>query len=545
MKTKYWALTVFAIAALSLSACGPAALSTVGLVPTNNTSASASTSALTNVAAPTTSNAPAPLAATGSVSDLEATLEQIYAQVNPSVVAIDVIEGTSSSGQFPQGHPSVPSGALGSGFVWDKDGHIVTNNHVVAGASKISVTFYDGTIVPATLVGTDPDSDLAVIKVNMPADQLQPITLGDSTQVKVGQLSVAIGNPFGNQNTMTVGFISALARSLPTRNGTSQRGSYTIPDVIQTDTAINPGNSGGVLTDDQGHVIGVTAAIDSQSGSGSGVGFAIPAVIVQKVVPELISSGKFEHTWLGISGRSLIPDFATAMNLKSDQRGVLIGEVTSGSPAEKAGLKGSTTDFSLDGQTTQVGGDVITAIDGQTVKTFDDLVTYLARSTKVGQTVKLTVLRDGQSQSVEVTLAARPATPSTSAQAVPQQINPNVTISGPWLGIQGLSITSDVASAMNLKSDQQGVLIEQVLTDSPAERAGLKAGTKTTTLNGQDITIGGDVITALDGRSVTSMQQLQRALQRYTADQKITLTILRDGKSQDVPVTLAARPVVQ
>jgi len=548
MKTKYWFLTVFAVAALSLSACGPAALSTVGLAPTNNTAAATSTTALTNVAAPTTNTAAAPLAATGSVSDLEQTLEQIYAQVNPSVVAIEVVENASVSGfgNLPQGHPSVPSGALGSGFVWDKDGHIVTNNHVVAGASKISVTFYDGTIVPATLVGTDPDSDLAVIKVNMPADQLQPITLGDSTQVKVGQLSVAIGNPFGNQNTMTVGFISALARSLPTtRSSNSQSGSYTIPDVIQTDTAINPGNSGGVLTDDQGHVIGVTAAIDSQSGSGSGVGFAIPSVIVQKVVPELISSGKYEHTWLGISGRSLIPDFATAMNLKSDQRGVLVGEVTSGSPAEKAGLKGSTKDFSLDGQTTQVGGDVITAVDGQTVKTFDDLVTYLARSTKVGQTVKLTVLRDGQSQSIEVTLAARPVNETTTSQAAPQQINPNITISGPWLGIQGLSITSDVASAMNLKSDQQGVLIEQVLTDSPAERAGLKAGTKTTTLNGQDITIGGDVITAIDGRTVTSMQQLQRALQRYTVDQKVTLTILRDGQSQDVTVTLAARPVVQ
>jgi S1-C subfamily serine protease len=365
--------------------------------------------------------------------------------------------------------------------------------------------------------------------------------------VKVGQLSVAIGNPYGNQNTMTVGFISALARSLPTtRSGASQSGSYTIPDIIQTDTAINPGNSGGVLTDDQGRVLGVTAAIDSQSGSSSGVGFAIPSAIVQKVVPELIKSGKYEHTWLGISGRSLIPDFATAMNLKSDQRGVLVGSVTAGSPAEQAGIQGSTQDFTLDGQTTQVGGDVITAIDNQTVKTFDDLVTYLARSTTVGQTVTMTVLRNGQSQSIKVTLAARPAADtSTSSQAAPQPINPAVPTTGPWLGIQGLSISADIASAMNLKSDQTGILVEQVLTDSPAERAGLKAGTQTTTVNGQDFTIGGDVITAIEGRPVTSMQQLQRSLQRYQVDQKITLTILRDGQSQDVTVTLAARPAVQ
>ncbi len=451
----------------------------------------------------------------------------------------------------------MPSGALGSGFVWDKDGHIVTNNHVVAGATKISVTFYDGTIVPATLVGTDPDSDLAVIKVNMPADQLTPITLGDSTQVKVGQLSVAIGNPYGNQNTMTVGFVSALARSLPTsrNDASSQTGSYTIPDIIQTDTAINPGNSGGVLTDDQGKVIGVTAAIDSQSGSSAGIGFAIPSVIVQKVVPELISSGKYEHTWLGISGRTLIPDFATAMNLKSDQRGILVGDVTSGGPADKAGLKGSTQDFTLDGQTTQVGGDVITAIDGQPVKTFDDLVSYLARSTTVGQTIKLTILRNGQSQDVEVTLAARPAAQAqTQAQVTtPNQSqinpfgnqNPSTPLNSAWLGIQGTTVSSDVASAMNLQSDQQGVLVEQVLADSPAQRAGLQAGTQTVTLAGQDVVVGGDVITAVDGRTVTNMQQLQRVLQRYTADQKITLTILRDGQSQDVSVTLAARPVVQ
>ena len=551
MKTKSLSITLLVALAVFVSACGSTALG-VSAVPNTSTAvnntAPANNPVVANSSAPASSSAPiASSPAAGSVTDLEQTLEQVYTNVNPSVVAIDVVEGGSSVSGLPSNHPSVPSAqALGSGFVWDTAGHIVTNNHVVAGATKISVTFYDGTIVPATLVGADPDSDLAVIKVNASADLLKPITLGDSTQVKVGQLAIAIGNPFGNQNTMTVGFISALARSLPvSARATATGGSYTIPDVIQTDAPINPGNSGGVLTDDQGRVLGVTAAIDSQSGSSAGIGFAIPAVIVQQVVPDLIATGKYEHSWLGISGRTLIPDLATAMNLTSDQRGVLVGSVTAGSPAEKAGVQGSTKDFTLDGQTTQVGGDVITAIDNQPVKTFDDLVSYLARSTKVGQTVKLTVLRNGQAQSIDVTLEARPAVSDQSSQVLPNLPGNTVPSSGAWLGIQGLTVTSDIASAMNLKSDQPGVLVEQVLTDSPAEQAGLKAGTKTVTLNGQDVLVGGDIITAIDGRAVTTMQQLQRAIQRAGIDQKVTLTILRDGQSQDVAVTLTARPVVQ
>ncbi len=551
MKIRTLSITLLVAIALMLSACSAATLSTAAAA---NPPASATTGQAT---APVAVAPSGPVAAAGSITDLQQTLENIYAQVNPSVVAINVIEnaaaGNQGFGGLPQGHPNVPATALGSGFVWDKQGHIVTNNHVVDGASKVSVTFYDGTIVPATVVGTDPDSDLAVIKVDVPADQLQPVTLGDSTQVKVGQLAVAIGNPFGNQNTMTVGFISALARSLPVDNSTSGlSGSYTIPDVIQTDAPINPGNSGGVLTDDSGKVVGVTSAIDSPVRASVGIGFAIPSVIVGKVVPELIKSGKYEHSWIGISGRTLIPDLATAMNLKSDQRGVLVGDVATGSPAEKAGLRGSTQNFTLDGQTVQVGGDVITAIDNQPVKTFDDLVAYLARSTTVGQQVTLTILRDGQTQTVNLTLAARPASNTQSATALPQVPSlptvPNNRGNGTgavWLGIQGLTLTPDLAQAMNLKSDQQGVLVEQVVADSPAQRAGLQAGSTTTTLNGQDIQIGGDVITAFNGQPITSMQQLQRAVQRAGADTTVTLTVLRNGKSMDISVTLAARPVVQ
>ena len=560
MKSKLWFVTIVMIAALALSACSSAAPSTTA---STAPAAAAPASNLQAVAAVSSAPVAKSSVAIGSISDLEATLEQIFAQVNPSVVAIEVVEkaGTTTSipffgnpGQNPgQGVPQAQ--ALGSGFVWDKDGHIVTNNHVVDGAAKISVVMSDGTTVPATVVGNDPDSDLAVIKVNLPADQLQPVKVADSKQVKVGQLAVAIGNPFGHENTMTVGFVSAIGRSIPADGGTSNV-SYTIPDVIQTDAAINPGNSGGVLVDDQGQVLGVTAQIDSPVRASVGIGFVIPSNIVSKVAPELIKSGKYEHTWLGISGGSLIPDLATAMNLKSDQRGALVNQVTSGSPAEKAGLHGSTQQTSINGENVNVGGDVIVAIDGQPVKTFDDLVAYLTDSTSVGQTVTLTILRNGQQQDVKVTLEARPAAAARQQQfqqlpQLPQ--NPQApqgpqaprrgnTTGQPWLGIQGLSITPDIVGDLGLPSDQTGVLVESVRSNSPAEQAGLKGGNKSVTINGQDVMAGGDVITAIDGQAVTGMNDLLGALQQTKVGQKVTLSIVRDGQQQDVTVTLAARP---
>jgi serine protease Do len=561
MKSNSMFVTVVMLVALTLAACSPAALSpTVGAAPAAPV---ASASNLQPVAAVNSAPVSKSAAVIGNVADLEATLEQIYSQVNPSVVAIEVVESASATSGLPFGHPQLPQGqgqpqaqALGSGFVWDKDGHIVTNNHVVAGADKISVTFSDGTTVPATVVGNDPDSDLAVIKVDYPADQLQPVTLADSTQVKVGQLAVAIGNPFGHENTMTVGFVSAIGRSIPADGGTGSV-SYTIPDVIQTDAPINPGNSGGVLTDDQGNVMGVTAQIDSPVRASVGIGFVIPSSIVGKVVPELIKSGKFEHTYLGISGGSMVPDLATAMNLKSTQRGALVGKVTAGGPAEKAGLHGSDQQTTINGENVNVGGDVIIAIDGQPMKNFDDIVAYLARATTVGQTVTLTILRDGQQQDVKVTLEARPAAAPVAQldQQAPNSQSPNLpqiptvpqqrrgnTAGQPWLGIQGLSITPDVVDALGLSANQTGVLVESVRPSSPAEQAGLQGGTKTVTIGGQDVMAGGDVITAIDGQAVTSMNDLLSALQQSKVDQKVTLTIDRNGKSMEVTVTLAARP---
>jgi 2-alkenal reductase len=259
------------------------------------------------------------------ISAYQGTLEKIYTAVSPSVVNIRVVQKVDASNaattQIP-GFPffNLPQGqqpeqqyqrALGSGFVWDQDGHIVTNNHVVSGADKIEVTFSNGTIVSATLVGADPDSDLAVLKVDVPADQLHPVQIGDSNAIKVGELAIAIGNPFGLEGSMTTGIISAVGRSLPADENSLQ--SYTIPDVIQTDAPINPGNSGGVLIDAQGQVLGVTSAIESPVRANAGIGFAIPSAIVNNVVPALIKDGKYVHSWLGISGTTLVPDLAKAM----------------------------------------------------------------------------------------------------------------------------------------------------------------------------------------------------------------------------------------
>jgi 2-alkenal reductase len=360
----------------------------------------------------------APAAATtadASLTALQSIFEQIYQQVNPSVVNIQVVEqssGFSFGGGFGFNNTqNVPQQALGSGFVWDTAGHIVTNNHVVSGAASIMVTFSDGTVASAKLVGADPNSDLAVIKVDVPASQLVPVKLTDSTQVKVGQLAIAIGNPFGLQGTMTQGIISGLSRSLPVGLDSPNAGqgpTYAIPDIIQTDAAINPGNSGGVLVDDQGDLMGVTAAIASSAGSNSGVGFVIPSAIVEKVVPSLIKSGTYQHPWLGISGTTLTPDLAQAMNLPQNQQGALIVDVTQNGPAASAGLQGSTRTAAINGQQTPTGGDVITAINGQPVKSFEDMASYVFGNTQVGQTITVTILRDGTERQVKLTLGVLP-----------------------------------------------------------------------------------------------------------------------------------------
>ncbi len=314
---------------------------------------------------------PQPLEA---VAALERTLASIYERVNPSVVHIQQLSGE------------------GSGFVWDTLGHIVTNNHVVAGASQLTVTFADGAVADAVVVGTDPDSDLAVIRADVPPAQLKPVTVAESTNLRVGELAIAIGNPFGQEGTMTVGFISALGRQLDVDNT-----AYRIPDVIQTDAAINPGNSGGVLLNPEGAVIGVTSAIISPVGASSGVGFAIPSVIVQRVVPALIATGSYAHPYLGISGTDLTGDLAAARGLPADQRGALLVTIVPGGPADSAGLIAG-----------EQNGDVVVAVNGQPVRSIDDLIVFLTRYGTAGDNVRLSLLRDGAALEVDVTLGARP-----------------------------------------------------------------------------------------------------------------------------------------
>ncbi|MCD6520510.1 MAG: trypsin-like peptidase domain-containing protein [Anaerolineae bacterium] len=348
-------------------------------------------------------------------SDESQLLIELYERVNPSVVNVLVVSKVKMKPfaeipGFPFFAPQTPEEYYqhgeGSGFVYDTQGHIVTNNHVVAGADEVRVTFYDDTSVPATVVGTDPDSDLAVLKVKLPPEKLRPLPLGDSDALRVGQKVVAIGNPFGLQGTMTAGIVSGLGRLLPATRSGERR--YTIPDIIQTDAAINPGNSGGPLLDLQGRVVGVNAAIESPVRASSGVGFAIPVNIVKKVVPDLIAKGYHEHPWLGISTLTLNPALAKAMDLPENQHGVLVVEVVEGSPAAKAKLRPSRKVVEIEGQKVPVGGDIIIGIDDQEVKKFDDLISYLIRHTEVGQKVRLRILRGGKVKEVVVTLAARP-----------------------------------------------------------------------------------------------------------------------------------------
>jgi S1-C subfamily serine protease len=440
---------------------------------------------------------------------------------------------------------------LGSGFVWDEEGHIVTNNHVVANASEIEVTFADGVAVPAELVGADPDSDLAVIVVDPKGLDLQPVAVADSTGAKVGQFVVAIGNPFGLEGSMTFGIVSALGRTLPANGGIEGMfggGSYTIPDIIQTDAPVNPGNSGGVLLDLEGQLIGVPTAIESSSGASAGIGFAVPSTIVAKVVPELIKDGKFEHPYIGISGGTLSPDLAEAMDLPATQRGALVATVAEGGPAADAGLRPSEETAQIDGREVQVGGDIIIGIDGQPVRRFDDLVTYLARAGVVGKTVELRILRDGEEQRVELTLGQRPS-PEERVAVTETQLEegqaPAPASGGTWLGINGVTLTRDLNRLLDLASRERGVLVVTVAPNSPADDAGLRGGDTSETLNDQEIMVGGDVILALDGEDITSIEQLAETIQAKEAGDEIELTVLRDGEEQTLTVTLAERPASQ
>ena len=329
-----------------------------------------------------------------AVTDEQGVLISLYQRANPAVVYI-AIYGESNGQVVPVGQ--------GSGFVYDNEGYIITNAHVVENAEQVEVGFSDGLVSSADIVGKDLNSDLAVVKVEKMPSGISPLPLGDINSVLVGETVIAIGNPFGLEGTLTRGVVSAIGRTIPALTP------FSIPQAIQTDAAINPGNSGGPLLNLQGQVIGVNAQIETNgvSQSNSGVGFAIPVSIVSRVVPELISKGEYTWGWLGVRGGSLSAAEVKAMNLPVD-RGAYLSEIVSGGPAEKAGLKGSSGQKTVDGRTVEVGGDVIVAIDGQPVNTFDDLLLYIAMNTSPGQEVTLTVVRGGETQEVKLTLEPRP-----------------------------------------------------------------------------------------------------------------------------------------
>jgi len=358
---------------------------------------------------------PAPLPEARSslpnVGEQEQLLVDLYKRANPAVVNVQVTKRSQGSFRFDPQQGEPPDEFVhgqGSGFVIDRQGHIVTNHHVVEGAEEVLVVYADGDEARGEVIGSDADSDLAVIKADHLPAGVAPLELSDTDQVEVGQAAIAIGNPFGLQGTLTTGIVSAVGRTLPLgRESSSIGGRFSIPRMIQTDAAINPGNSGGPLLDSRGRVIGINTAINAQNGVNSGVGFAVPVSLIRRVVPRLIQEGRYVYPWLGISGRDVTPDIADAMNLPS-RRGALIVEVVKSSPAERAGLRSCNRTVTAHDTELQVGGDVITAIDDQPVRQFDDLLVYLIENASVGQTIRLTIIRDGRPQVVPVTLAERP-----------------------------------------------------------------------------------------------------------------------------------------
>ena len=335
------------------------------------------------------------LDAVGEITSIQTSSEfsliEIFEKTEASVVQVNVraIDGTSNPG------------SMGSGFVYSDDGYIITNNHVVDNAGKVTITFLDGESYIAKIIGTDADLDIAVLKVEIGSTYLQPIPIGDSSHLKVGEPIAAIGNPFGLSGSMTSGIISQIGRLLPQDSG------YSIPDVIQTDAAINPGNSGGPLLNMKGEVVGMNTAIQSATGEFTGVGFAVPSNTIKKVVPVLIRDGIFHHPWMGISGSDVDPDLAKIRELNSS-KGFLIASVIEGSPAEAAGLQGITITKEIDGREYALDGDIIVKIDDIVVRQISDILIHLQREKSIGDELIMTVNRDGTMIEAVLVLGERP-----------------------------------------------------------------------------------------------------------------------------------------
>ena len=351
-------------------------------------------------------------------------LPDLFTKVEKSVVQVTEVDNSNELGS-----------RLGSGFVYDNNGHVITNYHVVAPASnnnndELLVTFLDGSVYSADLVGSDQDADLAVIKVkNITSDKLTPLPLANSSALRIGESVVAIGNPFGLSGSMTEGIVSGLGRLLPSNeNGENFAGtisSFPIPNIIQTDAAINPGNSGGPLIDMQGRVIGINTAIFSNTGVYSGVGFAIPSNTISKVANSLIQTGSYHHPYIGIVGVSLAPDLSKQIGL-TETKGFLVTSITEGSPAEKADLQAGSTTKTLNGREINTGGDIILKIDNRDVTKIDDILAYLESQKQVGDQVHLTILRDNAIRELDLVLAERPSSDEidSSLNDLPNRLPP-------------------------------------------------------------------------------------------------------------------------
>jgi len=331
-------------------------------------------------------------------------LTSIFKRVENSVVQIIAKTPNPNLQIIINGNPlQSQSARLGSGFVYDKQGCIIINNHVIDGANTADVKFVDGNTYRAKVIAKDPSSDIAVLQItdNFSPENLIPLPIVNSSSLQVGQQVIAIGNPFGLDDTMTTGIVSQMGRLIPNPDT-----GFSTPDAIQTDAPINPGNSGGPLLNTQGQVIGINTAINSATGEFSGIGFAVPSNVIIRELPTLVKTGTYSHPWLGISGGAITPELAQIAGLPQNYKGVVIGSVQSSSPAEKAGLQGLTrNNFS----NTQQIGDIITGIDGHPVKSIDDLITYIDLHKSIGDNVGLTVNRHGLMKNLNLVLQARPS----------------------------------------------------------------------------------------------------------------------------------------
>ena len=449
----------------------------------------------------------------------------------------------------------------GSGFIYDNLGHIITNYHVVAdpGESQetslsdkdFHITFLDGTTYIGRVIGADLYSELAVLKVeNITGDSLIPLPLGNSSQVRIGQVVLAVGNPFGLSGSMTEGIVSGFGRILPSSVPQGDlllrqdAPSLLIPNLIQTDAAINPSNSGGPLLNTAGEVIGMNTEIFSNSGEYAGVGSAIPSDIIRKVVPELISTGTYRHPYIGITGVDVSPEIATEMGLNSS-RGFLVTEVTSGSPAERSGIRDGGVLKDINGRQIELGGDVIVAVDNVTVRKIEDLLSYLQSARSVGENVILRVIRDGKFLEIGMTVTPRPTQLQLETEQSQQQY--------PTLGINTINMTEQIAARMNLtrlpqqqlsndvrEVEREGVLVVDVFANGPADQAGIRGGFTVADINGTPVEIGGDVIMRIDNTMITNVDALDKFIGNKNIGDTIEVIVIRNAQPIKIPVIVGS-----